>query len=160
MGGNQTSVKKERRWLKKAIAFTFYIVFEVVMQIVIINSQFDLFGYKTYESPALRLTGWGYVAVVLVAVFIAWFIKKQSELSKDGFFKELMAQFPRPLIMIVGYFAVGMISNYQEELRIILFWSFLTQMISAFFGAWYISMKKNDMHLHENEAVINAIKGK
>lgn len=143
MGGGVNTPKKERRWLKKSVLFIFYIFFAILIPLVIIDTQFGLIGVRDTTADK-KITGWGIIAFIVLAVFIYNEIKKRAKLERDETKKEAIGSVMKAMIIIAVGGLIWLVGKYNWELMIIFLGGGFSELVASIFEIPYNRMVEED----------------
>jgi hypothetical protein len=146
MGTVNTMPKKItwKRRLWKHTLFMIYLGFAIIIPLLIINSQFDLIGVKNYTEPRTVMTGWGFIAVTIVIVFILNELNKRAKLEKNEAKKERIGSIIKALV-IIGFAGIHYFSGlYYVQFQVILWGAGISELIASIIEYYHSKMVEED----------------
>jgi len=141
------TVPKKNSWRRKIwkhTLFVIYLCFAIIIPLLIIDSQFDLIGVKNYTEPRTVITGWGFIGIALLIIFVLNELNKRAKLEKSEAKKERIASFIKSL-MIIGFAGLHYLSGlYYVEFQVILWGGGLSELLASIIEYYHSKMVEED----------------
>jgi hypothetical protein len=120
--------RTQRFWLFTSLD----LFFALVMPVIFITIQYDLFTNDPNRS-SVSISGWGVVAILLIALGISKRAKDYVTASKNSQLKYFVANTTPPFILLFLYFILTMTENHIDRLQFITLWSSMSNLIALLF---------------------------